>query len=155
MTGGTSLHIKDIIASNKEKYYNWVSKSLQEVEDYDECLAVSKEALEKLNNFTNNGDIWDGTFNGVVTNNKTIHQGIYNDTLTNNEGGVIQLHGTAITIGEGFQYVNAGGTVTGDHAFGDQHKCWCGELESFTITYDLADGALAEWQDKADVVRGH
>ena len=46
------------IASNKEKYYNWVSKSLQEVEDYDECLAVSKEALEKLDNFTNNGDIW-------------------------------------------------------------------------------------------------
>jgi tetratricopeptide (TPR) repeat protein len=46
------------IASNKEKYYNWVSKSLQEVEDYDACLVVSKEALEKLNRFTNNGDIW-------------------------------------------------------------------------------------------------
>ena len=46
------------LASNKEKYYNWVSKSLQEVEDYDECLVVSKEALEKLNKFTNNSDIW-------------------------------------------------------------------------------------------------
>ena len=46
------------IASNKEKYYNWVSKSLQEVEDYEECLTVSREALEKLDSFTNNGDIW-------------------------------------------------------------------------------------------------
>ena len=46
------------LASNKEKYYNWVSKSLQEVEDYDECLAVSKEALEKLSKFTNNSDVW-------------------------------------------------------------------------------------------------
>ena len=46
------------IASNKEKYYNWLSKSYQEVEDYDECLAVSKKALEELTSFTNNTDIW-------------------------------------------------------------------------------------------------
>ncbi|WP_405295698.1 hypothetical protein [Methanobrevibacter sp.] len=46
------------LASNKEKYYNWLSKSLQEVEDYDECLTVSKEALEKLSHFTNNSDVW-------------------------------------------------------------------------------------------------
>ena len=46
------------LASNKEKYYNWLSKSYQEVEDYDECLIVSKKALEELTSFTNNGDIW-------------------------------------------------------------------------------------------------
>lgn len=46
------------IASNKEKYYNWLSKSYQEVEDYDECLIVSKKALEELTSFTNNGDVW-------------------------------------------------------------------------------------------------
>ena len=46
------------LASNKEKYYNWLSKSYQEVEDYDECLSVSKKALEELDQFTNNGDIW-------------------------------------------------------------------------------------------------
>lgn len=46
------------LASNKEKYYNWLSKSYQEVEDYDECLIVSKKALEELTSFTNNSDIW-------------------------------------------------------------------------------------------------
>ena len=46
------------LASNKEKYYNWLSKSYQEVEDYDECLRVSKKALEELDQFTNNSDIW-------------------------------------------------------------------------------------------------
>ncbi len=46
------------IASNKEKYYNWTSKSYQEVEDFDKCLEVSKKALEELTSFTNNGDIW-------------------------------------------------------------------------------------------------
>lgn len=46
------------LASNKEKYYNWLSKSYQEVEDYDECLSVSKKALEELDQFTNNSDIW-------------------------------------------------------------------------------------------------
>ena len=45
-------------ASNKEKYYNWLSKSYQEVEDYDECLKISKKALEELSKFTNNSDIW-------------------------------------------------------------------------------------------------
>ena len=46
------------VASNKEKYYNWLSKSLQEIEDYDECLNMSKKALDELDSFTNNGDIW-------------------------------------------------------------------------------------------------
>lgn len=46
------------MASNREKYYNWVSKSYYEVEDFDECLEVSKRALEELTKFTNNGDIW-------------------------------------------------------------------------------------------------
>lgn len=46
------------LASNEEKYYSWTSKSLYEVEDYDECLAVSKKALEKLSSFTNNSDVW-------------------------------------------------------------------------------------------------
>lgn len=45
-------------ASNKEKYYNWTSKSYQEVEDYDMCLEVSKKALEDLTSFTNNSDVW-------------------------------------------------------------------------------------------------
>lgn len=45
-------------ASNKEKYYNWTSKSYQEVEDYDMCLEVSKKALEELTSFTNNSDVW-------------------------------------------------------------------------------------------------
>lgn len=45
-------------ASNKEKYYNWLSKSYQEVEDFDECLKISKKALEELTTFTNNSDIW-------------------------------------------------------------------------------------------------
>jgi tetratricopeptide (TPR) repeat protein len=44
--------------SNKEKYYNWISKSYQETEDYDECLEVSKKALDELDKFTNNSDIW-------------------------------------------------------------------------------------------------
>ena len=46
------------LASNKEKYYNWLSKSYQEVEDYDMCLEVSKKALEELTSFTNNSDVW-------------------------------------------------------------------------------------------------
>lgn len=45
-------------ASNKEKYYNWLSKSYQEVEEYDECLDISKKALDELTSFTNNADIW-------------------------------------------------------------------------------------------------
>ena len=45
-------------SSNKEKYYNWVSKSYQEIDDYDECLNVSKKALNELDNFTNNSDVW-------------------------------------------------------------------------------------------------
>ena len=46
------------LASNKEKYYNWLSKSFQEVQDYEKCLAVSKKALDSLTKFTNNSDIW-------------------------------------------------------------------------------------------------
>ena len=46
------------LASNKEKYFNWLSKSYQEVEDYDECLVISKKALRQLTHFTNNSDIW-------------------------------------------------------------------------------------------------
>lgn len=49
---------KVTIASNKEKYYNWLSKSYYEVEYFDECLEVSKEALNELSTFTNNSDIW-------------------------------------------------------------------------------------------------
>lgn len=44
--------------SSREKYYSLLSKSYLEEEDYDECLTISKEALEKLDNFTNNSDIW-------------------------------------------------------------------------------------------------
>ncbi len=46
------------LASNKEKYYSWLSKSYYELEDFDECLNISKKALEDLDKFTNNSDIW-------------------------------------------------------------------------------------------------
>ena len=46
------------MASNKERYYNWLSKSLQETEDFDECLNISRKALDELDSFTNNADIW-------------------------------------------------------------------------------------------------
>ncbi len=44
--------------SFREKYYSLLSKSYLEEEDYDECLTISKEALERLDEFTNNSDIW-------------------------------------------------------------------------------------------------
>lgn len=44
--------------SNLEKYYNWLSKSYLKVEEFAECVDISKNALEKLDSFTNNSDIW-------------------------------------------------------------------------------------------------
>lgn len=44
--------------SRKEKYYNYMSKAYLELNDYDECIAISKKALESLDSFANSSDIW-------------------------------------------------------------------------------------------------
>jgi len=45
-------------ASDKEKWYSEKSKSLFELKKYQECFELSKEALEKIDNFHNNNDLW-------------------------------------------------------------------------------------------------
>ena len=47
-----------LFPSNREKYYNFASKALFECNDYQECIDVSKKALESLSKFTNNSDVW-------------------------------------------------------------------------------------------------
>lgn len=47
-----------IFPSNREKYYNLASKALIECQDYQECIDVSKRALESLSKFANNSDVW-------------------------------------------------------------------------------------------------
>ena len=44
--------------SRKEKYYDYASKSFLECADWDLCIEFSKEALNTLKTFTNNGDTW-------------------------------------------------------------------------------------------------
>ena len=44
--------------SRKEKYYEYVSKSHLESADWDLCIEVSKEALNSISEFTNDGDTW-------------------------------------------------------------------------------------------------
>jgi len=44
--------------SNKEKWYTLKSKSCEKLEIYDECIRISKEALDSINNLHNNNDIW-------------------------------------------------------------------------------------------------
>ena len=44
--------------SRKEIYYDYVSKSHLESADWDLCIEVSKEALNILNEFTNDSDTW-------------------------------------------------------------------------------------------------
>ncbi len=44
--------------SNREKYYNYYSKALIECGDIEECIEVSKKALDSLTEFTNDSDVW-------------------------------------------------------------------------------------------------
>jgi len=45
-------------ASDKEKWYSEKSKSLFELKKFQECFDISKEALESIDNFHNNNDLW-------------------------------------------------------------------------------------------------
>ena len=47
-----------LFPSNREKYFNLSSKALLECRDYEECIEISKKALDSLTNFTNNSDVW-------------------------------------------------------------------------------------------------
>ena len=47
-----------IYPSKKEEYYNFKSKALLEVGEYNECIEVSKTALETFSEFALNGDVW-------------------------------------------------------------------------------------------------
>lgn len=52
-------HGQDIVfASNREKYFNFASKAYLECRDYEDCIEISKKALESLTKFTNNSDVW-------------------------------------------------------------------------------------------------
>lgn len=44
--------------SRREKYYNYASKTYLELQDYGECIEISKEALEDLSTFVNSSDVW-------------------------------------------------------------------------------------------------
>ena len=44
--------------SKKEEYYNFKSKALLECGEFEECIEVSKEALDTFADFALNGDIW-------------------------------------------------------------------------------------------------
>lgn len=47
-----------VYRSKKEKYYDYATKAYFEIEDFEKCIEVSKEALSGLNKFTNNSDVW-------------------------------------------------------------------------------------------------
>lgn len=44
--------------SNKENYYLQATKALLEIENYDQVIKYSQDALVKIPNFNNNNDIW-------------------------------------------------------------------------------------------------
>ena len=44
--------------SNKEKYYYYLSKSYFELKDFEKCITVTKEALENLDDYIPDNDIW-------------------------------------------------------------------------------------------------
>ena len=44
--------------SNREEYYSLKSKALLELEEYEECIEVSKKALDIFDDFAINGDTW-------------------------------------------------------------------------------------------------
>ena len=44
--------------SKKEDYYRYLSAALIKSGDYEECIETSKEALDVINDFAFNGDVW-------------------------------------------------------------------------------------------------
>lgn len=47
-----------VLDSTKEKYYNRITKVYLELKDYDSCIESSKEALESIDEFVRDNDIW-------------------------------------------------------------------------------------------------
>lgn len=64
-----------IYRSKREKYYDYATKAYFEVEDYDKCIETSKDALDSLDVFTNNSDVW---YNWRIAKS-------YRELLENNE----------------------------------------------------------------------
>lgn len=64
-----------VYRSKKEKYYDYATKAYFEVEEYEKCIETSKEALESLDVFTNNSDVW---YNWRIAKS-------YRELLDNNE----------------------------------------------------------------------
>lgn len=46
------------LASDQEKWYSWKTKCLEEIEDYHNCLKYSQLALENIETFHYDNDIW-------------------------------------------------------------------------------------------------
>jgi tetratricopeptide (TPR) repeat protein len=46
------------LASDKEKWYSWKTKCLEEIEDYHNCLKYSQLALENIKKFHYDNDVW-------------------------------------------------------------------------------------------------
>lgn len=44
--------------SKREKYYNYATKAYLESYDYDMCIETSKKALESMDSFVNDSDVW-------------------------------------------------------------------------------------------------
>ena len=44
--------------SKREKFYDYASRAYYKTQDYDACIEVSTHALESLNSFRDDGDIW-------------------------------------------------------------------------------------------------
>jgi tetratricopeptide (TPR) repeat protein len=52
-------HSGDMVyPSKKEEYYNLKSKALLECAEFEECIEVSRQALETFDEFSLNGDVW-------------------------------------------------------------------------------------------------
>lgn len=49
---------KRFAQSKKEKWYNLTSKALMNIKDSDDAIELCEEALENLNEFTNDSDVW-------------------------------------------------------------------------------------------------
>lgn len=64
-----------IYRSKREKYYDYATKAYFEVEDYEKCIETSKDALDSLDVFTNNSDVW---YNWRIAKS-------YRELLENNE----------------------------------------------------------------------
>lgn len=47
-----------VYRSKKEKYYDYATKAYFECEEYEKCIETATEALQTLNKFTNNSDVW-------------------------------------------------------------------------------------------------